>query len=119
MYCYALKLRVGRFSGDFSDKTTADISTADIDSWLAGLGVAPGTRNTYRRDPDAVLFLHHPRLLSGKSCHWLTASESYRFTNRGLTPDQLSILLKNANPLVVPYIAIGAFAGYLRQRSSV
>ena len=83
VYCYDLKLRLGRFSGDFSDKTTADISTADIDSWLAGLGVAPGTRNTYRRDPDAVLFLHHPRLLSGKSCHWLTASESYRFTNRG------------------------------------
>ena len=27
-----------------------------------------------------------------------------------LTPDQLSILLKNGNPLVVPYIAIGVFA---------
>src|SRR5207248_10759489 len=35
------------------------------------------------RPSDAVLFLHHPRLLSGKSCYWLTASESYRFTNRG------------------------------------
>ena len=36
VYCYDLKLRLGRFSGDFSDKTTADISTADIDSWLVG-----------------------------------------------------------------------------------
>src|SRR5438105_11211439 len=84
VYCYDLKLRLGRFSGDFSDKTTADISTADIDSWPSWARRRSwNSQYISARPSDAVLFLHHPRLLSGKSCHWLTASESYRFTNRG------------------------------------
>ena len=50
VYCNDLRLRLGRFVGDFADCTTAQISTADIDGWLEGLGVSSVTRNTYRRD---------------------------------------------------------------------
>lgn len=32
VYCYDLKLRLGRFVQDFSSKTTADVSTADLDA---------------------------------------------------------------------------------------
>jgi len=112
VYCYDLKLRLGRFSGDFSDKTTADISTADIDSWLAGLGVAPGTRNTYRRDLRTLFSFCITRGYCPENP--VIGSQLAKAIDSPigvLTPDQLSILLKNANPLVVPYIAIGAFAG--------
>jgi len=114
VYCYDLKLRLGRFSGDFSDKTTADISTADIDSWLAGLGVAPGTRNTYRRDLRTLFSFCITRGYCPENP--VIGSQLAKAIDSPigvLTPDQLSILLKNANPLVVPYIAIGAFAGLL------
>jgi integrase len=111
-YCYDLKLRLGRFSGDFSGKTTADISTADIDSWLAGLGVSPVTRNTYRRDLRTLFSF----CLTRGYCSANPVTGSQRAKEIGspigiLLPEQLSSLLKNANPLVVPYIAIGAFAG--------
>src|SRR5438132_5027330 len=49
-YCYDLKLRVGRFSKDFGDRIVSTINTAEIDVWLAGLNLAPVTRNTFRRD---------------------------------------------------------------------
>jgi integrase len=112
VYCYDLKLRLGRFVGDFSGKTTADVSTADVDSWLAGLGVAPGTRNTYRRDLRTLFSFS----LSRGYCSINPVVQSQRAKDVGspvgiLTADQLFRLLDGASPLVVPYIAIGAFAG--------
>jgi len=111
-YCYDLKLRLGRFVADFPGKTTSDISTADIDSWLAGLGVAPGTRNTYRRDLRTLFSFSMTR----GYCATNPVARSQRAKDVGspigiLTPDQLDRLLNNAAPQVVPYIAIGAFAG--------
>jgi len=111
-YCYDLKLRLGRFVAGFSGKTTADISTANIDSWLAGLGVAPGTRNTYRRDLRTLFSFCVTRGYCGTN----PVAQSQRAKDIGspigiLTPDQLDRLLNNAAPQVVPYIAIGAFAG--------
>jgi integrase len=112
LYCYDLKLRLGRFVGDFSAKTTADVSTADIDSWLAGLGVAPGTRNTYRRD---LLTLFSFCVTRGY-CAANPVTQSQRAKDLGspigiLTVDQLARLLHNATHQVVPYIALAAFAG--------
>ena len=112
VYCYDLKLRLGRFCGDFPAKTTADISTADIDAWLARLGVAPGTRNTYRRDLRTLFSF----CVTRGYCAANPVAQSQRAKDVGspigiLTPDQLSRLLDNAAPQVVPYIAFGAFAG--------
>jgi hypothetical protein len=47
-YCHDLKLRIGRFSKDFGDRVVSTIATAEIDDWLAGLNLAPVTRNTFR-----------------------------------------------------------------------
>jgi integrase len=111
-YCYDLKLRLGRFGAAFSGKTTADISTAEIDSWLAGLGVAAGTRNTFRRDVQTLFSFCVKR----GYCAVNPVIGSQRAKDIGspigiLTPGQLSDFLEKANPSVVPYIAIGAFAG--------
>src|SRR6516225_2601237 len=47
-YCKDLRLRLTRFCAAFPDRTLADISTAEIDTWLASLNLAPLGRNTYR-----------------------------------------------------------------------
>jgi integrase len=112
VYCYDLKLRLGRFGKDFSGKTTADVSTSDIDAWLAGLGVAPGTRNTYRRDLGTLFSF----CVTRGYCASNPVAQSQRAKDIGspigvLTPDQVIALLENANRHVIPYIAIGAFAG--------
>jgi integrase len=111
-YCYDLRLRLGRFVGDFPGKTTADISTANVDSWLAGLGVAPGTRNTYRRDLRTLFSFCVTRGYSATNPVTLSQRAKDVGSPIGiLTPDELARLLNKAAPQVVPYIAIGAFAG--------
>jgi hypothetical protein len=49
-YCNDLRLRLGRLCAAFENKTIAQISTGDLESFLTGLNVAPETRNTFRRD---------------------------------------------------------------------
>ena len=112
VYCYDLQLRLGRFSRDFVGRTTAEISTADIDAWLAGLGVGPVTRNTYRRDLRTLFSF----CMTRNYCSTNPAAQSRRAKEVGppvgiLRADELTHLLENALPPVVPYIAIGAFAG--------
>jgi integrase len=112
VYCYDLKLRLGRFGKDLSGKTTVDVSTSDIDAWLVGLGVAPGTRNTYRRDLGTLFSF----CVTRGYCASNPVAQSQRAKDIGspigvLTPDQVTALLENANRDVISYIAIGAFAG--------
>src|SRR5215469_154910 len=45
-YCKDLRLRLTRFCSEFPGRTLADISTAEIDAWLAALNLAPLSRNT-------------------------------------------------------------------------
>src|SRR5262249_43536437 len=47
-YCNDLRVRLARFCNSFPDRTLADISTAQVDTWLAALNLAPLTRNTFR-----------------------------------------------------------------------
>jgi integrase len=49
-YCYDLVLRLGRLCKTFEGKTVAQISTADLEEFLASLNVAAETRNAFRRD---------------------------------------------------------------------
>ena len=50
-YCRDLYLRLGRrLSAPFKGKGIREISTADLNGFLGSLDVAPGTRNTFRRD---------------------------------------------------------------------
>ena len=112
VYCYDLELRLGRFRDDFPGKSTAQISTSDIDSWLEGLGVSSVTRNTYRRDVTTFFSF----CVSRNYCPTNPATASRRAKEVGppigiLTTDQLAKLLEKAESKVVPYIAIGAFAG--------
>ena len=112
IYCYDLSLRLGRFGNDFRDKTTAEITTADIDSWLVGLGVSAVTRNTYRRDLRTLFSF----CVTRNYCAANPAAQSQRAKEIAppvgiLNVDEIARLLECCVPTVVPYIAIGAFAG--------
>lgn len=49
-YCHDLELRLGRFAKEHPCASVAAFDSKSLDGWLAGLPVAPGTRNTFRRD---------------------------------------------------------------------
>jgi integrase len=112
VYCYDLQLRLGRFVAEFAGRTTAEINTADIDSWLEALGVASVTRNTYRRDLRTFFRFCVTRGYTASN----PAAESRRAKELSapvgiLTANQLARLLEASHPSVLPYLAIGAFAG--------
>ena len=112
VYCYDLNLRLGRFAAAFNGHSTAQITTEDIDCWLEGLSVGSVTRNTYRRDLITLFSFCVTRGYTVIN----PAARSQRAKEVSapvgiLTPEQLARLLETSVPSVVPYIAIGAFAG--------
>jgi hypothetical protein len=54
VYCYDLSLRLGRFCREHPGRNTEELSTKEIDEWLAGLKLAAVTRNTFRRDLNTL-----------------------------------------------------------------
>lgn len=112
VYCYDLALRLGRFAASFHDRNTAQIATEDIDCWLERLGVASVTRNTYRRDLITLFSFCVTRRYAASN----PAAQSQRAKEVSapvgiLTSTQLALLLESSVPSVVPYMALGAFAG--------
>jgi integrase len=112
-YCNDLRLRLGRVCAAFENKTVAQISTGDLEAFLASLNVAPETRNTFRRDIRTLWSFSEKR-------GWATATTA-KNTERSkvidrppgiLTPEQAAALLAESkdNDLLA-FHAIGLFAG--------
>ena len=103
------------FAGRFDGKLVSEITSSDIDDWLRSLGVSPLTRNHYRA---AVLSAFNFAIRSGyASTNPVAASPKAKVVNDApgiLSVEQASALLVNAAPELVPYLAIGLFAGLRR-----
>ena len=111
-YCNDLRLRLTRFCKDFPNQVVAEISTAQIDAWLSGLNLAPVTRNTFRRDLRTLFSFC---LLRGY-CEINPAANARKAKALDgeigiLTVDAMKRLLDAAPGELLPYLAIGAFAG--------
>jgi len=111
-YCKDLRLRLARFCAAFPDRTVAEISTADIDTWLAALNLAPVTRNTFRLRLGTLFAF-------GMTRRWCTENP-VAHTIRAKETDgdivilsvaQTAQLLEAASAETLPFWAIGAFAG--------
>lgn len=107
-----LRSRLSRFSDSFGDKFVSTLTTEQLDQWLLGLNLSPQSVNNYRTVLNG-LFNHALKLgytqtnpVDGIDRHSVKVAPP-----NILTPDQLKRLLAASNPLLVPYIAIGAFAG--------
>src|SRR5262249_39639006 len=93
----------------------ATIKSAEIDDWLRSLAVSAVTRNHYRR---LILLAFNFAVQRGYATD-NPAEKTAKAKERGgdigiLTVTQTARLLESAAPDVLPYIAIGLFAGLRR-----
>jgi integrase len=111
-YCGDLKSRLGRFAKAFAERTVATIATKEIEAWLESLGVAPVTRNTYRRDVRTLFSFCTKRNYCAENP--ATAATRAKEPSRDvevLTVEDTRLLLAASSPELLPYWAIGLFAG--------
>jgi integrase len=111
-YCQDLQLRLGRFAKDFLEAKVGSFTASALDAWLAGLPVAPGTRNTFRRDLRTLFSFCEKR----GYCQTNEAKKTERAKDVDkpagiLTVAQASALLSASDDASLPYIAISLFAG--------
>jgi integrase len=110
-----LRHRLDAFAKKFDGQPIATITTPAIDDWLRSLSVAPVTRNHYRRLVILAFNFAVERGYAANNPAEKTAEAREPKSRPGiLTVDQASALLVNAAPEIVPYIAIGLFAGLRR-----
>jgi integrase len=121
-YLSDLSSRLSQFAAVFDGKPVAGITTPQIDEWLRSLSdkdtgkrLSPVTRNNFRR----VLIVAFNFALGRGYCAGNPAEESAKAKEIQSAPGILSVeetarLLESASAELVPYVAIGAFAGLRR-----
>jgi integrase len=111
-YCRDLRLRLSRFAKDFENSKIGTITASAIDEWLAGLLVAPATRNTFRRDLRTLFSFCERR--------GYCQTNEVKKTERAKEVDkpagilavaQASVLLSASDDATLPHTAISLFAG--------
>jgi integrase len=103
----------------FTDKLACnigDVTTADINKYLAGLkGLGPVSRNGHRRNIVTMFgfakrqgYLHPDRKTAAEQTETFKEPETEIAI---FTPDEITSLLLNSHARILPVIAIGAFVG--------
>jgi integrase len=118
-YLKDLETRLGIFARAFANATVAEFDTARIDDWLRSLDSKAVTRNNYRRILGVFFSFSVGRnwTISNPVTQSTKAKETKGKVGI-LTPEQAKLLLENANPEILPAIALGLFAG-LRPESEI
>ena len=120
-YLSDLRSRLAQFLESFDGKSIAEITSPEIDEWLRSLSdksgkrLAPVTRNNFRR----VLIVAFNFAKGRGYCVSNPAQESAKAKEIEspvgiLTVDETARLLEGATQELLPYVAIGAFAGLRR-----
>jgi len=114
-YIEDLRSRLPRFAKKFDGQMVATITSTEIDNWLRALEVGATTRNNFRR--TLVMTFNHAiaRGYATDNPAAKTAKAKVVDSPPGiLTVQQTARLLEAAPPELLPYVAIGAFAGLRR-----
>jgi integrase len=110
-----LRSRLNIFADKFDGQPVATITSAKIDDWLRSLPVSAVTRNHYRRLIVLALNFAVQRGYAKENAAERTAKAKERGGDIGiLAVTEAARLLESATPEVLPYIAIGLFAGLRR-----
>jgi integrase len=121
-YLSDLRSRLTQFSDRFDGKPVAEITSPQIDEWLrsrsdkeTGRRLSPVTRNNFRRVLIVAFNFARERGYCVGNPVEKTARAKVVETAVGiLTVEQTARLLESAAPDLLPYVAIGAFAGLRR-----
>ncbi|MEY2487128.1 MAG: hypothetical protein QOH39_2776 [Verrucomicrobiota bacterium] len=114
-YIEDLSSRLNRFAKKFDGQKVATITGAQIDDWLRGLNVSPVSRNNYRRVLVVMFNYAIQRGYATSNPAESTAKAKVVGEAPGiLTVNQTVQLLEAASADILPYLAIGAFAGLRR-----
>ena len=110
-----LRARLKKFSQKFADRIVATITKEEINQWLQSLGVGPLTQNHYRR---LTIFFFNYAIKHGYATENPAAKTEREEVPTGqigiLTVSQAARLSEVATPDILPFIAIGLFAGVRR-----
>jgi integrase len=114
-YITDLRCRLGQFASVFGNRLVSEIRTDEIDDWLRGLSVSAVSRNNSRRALRTAFSFAVKRKYCLDNEVAKTAKAKEPQTDIGiLTISEAASLLENAAPDVLPYLAIGLFAGLRR-----
>jgi integrase len=121
-YLSDLRSRLKQFTASFDGKPVAEITTAEIDQWLRSLNdsetgepLASTTRNNFRRVLNVAFNFARNRGYCVDNPAAKSAKAKVVEAAAGiLSVDETARLLENASAELIPYIAIGAFAGLRR-----
>ncbi len=112
-YLQSLRYTLGKFAGKFPGRI-GDLTGAEIDTWLRGLAVGPCTRNNLRRSIGTLFGFAKGRKYLPKDHDEIQAVPVVKDAAGEIeifTPGEMAELLAVARPEMVPFLAIGAFAG--------
>jgi integrase len=99
----------------FGQEWVCDLSSQVMERWLNGLPLAATTRNNVRKNVSVILAYAVKR-------GWIEESPMLKIKGFNehrlkaklpgiLTPEEMALLLERAEPEILPFFAIGAFAG--------
>jgi integrase len=121
-YIGDLRSRLKQFATTFEGKPVAEITATEIDHWLRSLSdsetgkpLAATTRNNFRRILIVAFnFARDRGYCVGNPAQKSAKAKAIESPVGILTVDETARLLKHAPAALIPYIAIGAFAGLRR-----
>jgi len=121
-YLSDLRSRLTQFSDSFNGKAVAEITSAEVDEWLRSLSdketgkrLAATTRNNFRRILIVAFnFARERGYCAGNPAEKSARAKVIESAIGILTVEETARLLESAPPELVPYVAIGAFAGLRR-----
>jgi site-specific recombinase XerD len=112
-YLRQLQYDLSAFEKKFAGRIAA-VTGAEIDGWLRELGVAPRTRNNVRTSIGTLFTFAKGRKYLPKDHDELEAVPVAKDNDGEIeifTPAELRELLAVARPGMIPFLAVGAFAG--------
>ncbi len=112
LYLADIGARLGRFARTYAARPVSSFDAKELDAYLVGLGRAAGTRNTHRRDLGTLFSFAERRgyLTANPVAHTERATVADKPVEI-LTVRQAGALLNACASDVLPFFAIGLFAG--------
>jgi integrase len=111
-YLWDAQRRLARFRETYGSSSMADITTAEVDAWVNGLGLGPQSMRNYLTVLSSMFSYAVKQGRSPRNPVMAVERPDVVRDEPGiLTPDELRRLLNQLPDDTVPYVVLSAFAG--------